>query len=246
MSVNAAINHDKLVRVDPGFTQSVIGNQRQVAGYPLYGYWARRSHYNDVNHDGILGYTEVSVADSATYVGSSLPTQEASLSTHIGLLQNLFTVGAVFSYAGGYKVQDQNAVYADCALTSSVANDPHAPLPLQARAIAAAAYTGCNPVAAYFEDGTFIRFRELTLTYALPTAWARAIHARSISLTGAVRNLALWSRFPGADPEVSNPAAVTGSNLPASQRSVNNDIRANGPSAVPLARSWFTRINIGW
>jgi hypothetical protein len=95
------------------------------------------------------------------------------------------------------------------------------------------------------EDGSFIRVREVSITYAVPRSLIRAFRVQSLTLTGAVRNLALWTRYSGVDPEVSNtggdnvqPAPTTGGNV------VNNDIR-EGFGAVPLARYWVVRLNVG-
>ena len=58
-------------------------------------------------------------------------------------------------------------------------------------------------VAGYLEDGSFIRFRELSLSYSLPEALvSRVLHARGLSATLAARNLGiLWTPYTGVDPE---------------------------------------------
>ncbi len=53
------------------------------------------------------------------------------------------------------------------------------------------------------ENGKFLRFRELSLTYTAPPAWAsRVLGARYVSVTAAARNLALWTPYSGVDPEI--------------------------------------------
>jgi hypothetical protein len=238
LSLTAAVNHNKLLRLSQGYVQQLNGAQRQVAGYPLYGLWAHRYHYADANHDGILQFNEMTVADSASYMGSSLPTQTGSLSTHVGFLRNVIAVGALFSYAGGFKVVNSSATRADDNLNSREQNILHSPLVDQARALARMAHC-CNLMQGYIQDGTYLRFRELSLTYTMPTRWARVARTQSIGLVGGVRNLALWTRFAGADPEASNQGAN-------SNHTINNDVRTSGDDAVPLARYWFLRINVGF
>jgi hypothetical protein len=243
VTVSGAMSRNKLVRIDPGFTQAAVGfggSQRQVRGYPLYGYWAYRYHYVDGNHDGIVEYNELKVDTSASYIGSSIPIQEGSLTTHIGLLRNTFTFGALFSYAGRYKVYNYSGVSADLSGSSLTVNNPRASLADQARALAGMGYSGTS---AAIQDGTFLRFREVSLTYEVPARWVQALRVHSLGVTGAVRNLALWSRFAGADPEVSNPGLTVAAN---GSPSVNNDVRVSGDNAVPLARTWFVRVNLGW
>ena len=57
--------------------------------------------------------------------------------------------------------------------------------------------------AGYFEEGDFIRFRELSLTFTPDPDWAaRLFRGRSIVATLAARNLGiLWTKYTGVDPE---------------------------------------------
>ncbi|MBI3791405.1 MAG: TonB-dependent receptor, partial [Gemmatimonadetes bacterium] len=55
---------------------------------------------------------------------------------------------------------------------------------------------------AYIQAGDFVRFRELAVAFQLPTAWARKIRASGGSFTVAANNLAVWTDYQGADPEV--------------------------------------------
>jgi TonB-dependent starch-binding outer membrane protein SusC len=51
-------------------------------------------------------------------------------------------------------------------------------------------------------NGDFIRLREVDLTYNLPVDLAHKFRARSASVTLSGRNLALWTKYPGPDPEM--------------------------------------------
>lgn len=70
-----------------------------------------------------------------------------------------------------------------------------------------AAWNGGSDARIYVQDGSFVKLREVTLSYTVPTQWVntmfrgRARDAR-ISLSG--RNLAIWSDYWGGDPEVNN------------------------------------------
>ena len=61
-------------------------------------------------------------------------------------------------------------------------------------------------VSQYVFDASFVKLRELTLSYELPAAFTsrvfRGSGASRIEFSG--RNLATWSDYPGVDPEVSN------------------------------------------
>ena len=61
----------------------------------------------------------------------------------------------------------------------------------------------------YIQDGTFIRLRELSLSYTIPAQWARLFRATTATVTLAGQNLALWTKYQGYDPEVvSNAVAL--------------------------------------
>lgn len=59
-------------------------------------------------------------------------------------------------------------------------------------------YQGLNEVS----DGDFLRFRELSLTYTAPQSFASRFGGRDISFTLTGRNLFLWTKYQGVDPEV--------------------------------------------
>ncbi len=255
VTLNASLNRNKLITLAPGvLSQHLISfptTYRFTPGYPLYGYWAPRVHYADLNHDGVLEPNEVAVADSLSYAGSGSPTREASLGTHVGLWGGAVSVSALLDYRGGFRLMNGPAFYAAANEQSDRAsNERSAPLWLQARDIGgeiidATGLDGYAAPAGFFEDATYMRFRELSLTYAMPRGVARALQVQHLSLTGAVRNLALWTRYGGTDPEVTN---LDGYNIQRSPTSntymVNNDMRADF-AAVPLLRYWVVRLNVG-
>jgi TonB-dependent SusC/RagA subfamily outer membrane receptor len=61
-------------------------------------------------------------------------------------------------------------------------------------------------VSQYVLDASFVKLRELTLSYELPAAFTRPIFrgARGARVELSGRNLITWSDYPGVDPESSN------------------------------------------
>jgi hypothetical protein len=63
-----------------------------------------------------------------------------------------------------------------------------------------------NGVSQYVFDGSFVKLRELTLSYELPSGFSRRFlrgsGASRVEFGG--RNLVTWSKYPGVDPEASN------------------------------------------
>jgi TonB-linked SusC/RagA family outer membrane protein len=56
----------------------------------------------------------------------------------------------------------------------------------------------------YTDDGTYVKLRELTVSYDAPKAWADVAKARSMRLSFSGRNLAMWTKYWSYDPEFSN------------------------------------------
>lgn len=59
----------------------------------------------------------------------------------------------------------------------------------------------------YIYDASFVKLRELTLGYELPSAVVSRLFfssPQSVRLEVSARNLATWTSYPGVDPEVSN------------------------------------------
>ena len=70
-------------------------------------------------------------------------------------------------------------------------------------------FNGLNQVV----PADYLRWRELTLTWQVPVGLVRGIGADGLTLTAAGRNLMLWTKYPGVDPEVTvdaNRNLVTG------------------------------------
>jgi hypothetical protein len=89
-------------------------------------------------------------------------------------------------------------------------------------------------------NGDFIRWREVSLTYTAPSSLAGRIGARDLSLTLAARNLMLWTKYYGADPE----ANVQGIS---SQGGVdNNYLDAVDAYSLPIPRTFMFSVHLGY
>jgi hypothetical protein len=55
----------------------------------------------------------------------------------------------------------------------------------------------------FVDRADFIKLREVSLSYTLPSAWSQAVKAKGATLTLSGRNLALWTKYDlGSDPEL--------------------------------------------
>jgi hypothetical protein len=51
----------------------------------------------------------------------------------------------------------------------------------------------------YYQDASFAKLREVSLTYTLPPSLTRGYQSASVTLAG--RDLHTWTKYPGIDPE---------------------------------------------
>lgn len=179
------------------------GDQRFVPGYPLGGYWARPiTDFSDVNGDGIIASTEITVGDTAVFVGRASPNKEISLNTGLSLFNKRIRLGGQLDYRGGHKLDNTTEDFRCASFFNCRAlYDRTASLEDQAR-VAARTFDPSATRFGFFEDADFVKLRELSLTFFAPGNWARALRAEGLSLTLTGRNLATWTSYSGVDPEL--------------------------------------------
>ncbi len=251
ITVSGSDNENRLVTLGPGVspidqTSLSEGPYKQAPGYPLYGTWAYRIHYRDLNHDGILTSNEVTQDTAASFIGPSLAPRQFAVNTGVTLFGGRLRVGGQVDHRGGQYLTNSAAWYSNIDRSSRGTNDPMASLPSQARAVATLNDPFFHPNSGYVEPAAFTRLRELSLTYLAPGRLATALRARTLSVTVAGRNLALWTKYTGSDPEVS---AIQGENRATSAGGVpttalNPDVVGDFFS-VPQMRSWTLKVNVG-
>jgi hypothetical protein len=83
----------------------------------------------------------------------------------------------------------------------------------------------------YVEDGSFVRLREVAVTYSLPEGVANRLGASGASLTLGGQNLGLWTKYSGLDPEVVSSVSLS-------------DYARDDFFASPQPRRWVARFNL--
>jgi hypothetical protein len=89
-------------------------------------------------------------------------------------------------------------------------------------------------------NGDFIRWRELSLTYDASNSLASKLGARDMSITLAARNLMLWTKYYGADPEVNLQGISNGGGID------NNFIDAIDAYNLPIPRRFSLSVRLGY
>lgn len=80
------------------------------------------------------------------------------------------------------------------------------------------------------EDGTYLRLKDVSLSYSLPKSACKKLKVSELSFTLTGSNLLLWSHYSGYDPEVntSDTAVITGLD----------------DGAFPKSRTWGIGVNL--
>src|SRR6266550_2235892 len=78
----------------------------------------------------------------------------------------------------------------------------------------AAIYAPEKTLDGYMQPGAFVKWREATVSLELPQQLLRRTGARNASLVFSGRNLKLWTKYRGSDPE-SDFTATGGNDAPA-------------------------------
>ena len=205
LNVTASFFDNEIVDLGEG-TQDIIfgfrGTQRHQAGRAAGSFFQPEIFFNDADGNGKLTNDEVTVGDTAIFLGESLPTWQTSVNLNLRIF-DWINVSTLFEGRGGNKSFDFTESF-KCGFRSTrgcaAVSDPNSPLEEQARYIAAR-FHGSN--AGYAQDADFIRWRELSITLTAPPSVTRSVPSLDgLSLTLAGRNLNIWTDYEGFDPEI--------------------------------------------
>lgn len=168
---------------------------RNAVGHPIGGLWGNPIRVQDSNGDGIISAPEVTVDQNAVYLGSSIPPRELSLSSAVALRR--WNLGVLLDYRGGFEqANGTEELRCDLELCGAL-YDPSASFDDQGRAVA-----GGQAGAGFVENATFVRVRELSVTWKPVPGWAHRRGLARFDLTVAARNLLTFTGYSGLDPEV--------------------------------------------
>lgn len=90
------------------------------------------------------------------------------------------------------------------------------------------------------QRGDFTRLREVAVTWTAPEALAARTGAKSLSVTLSGRNLAIWTKYPGMDPEANAIGRGIGGALD------QNFLDSTDAFGLPIPRRFSLAINYGF
>jgi TonB-linked SusC/RagA family outer membrane protein len=204
------------------------GANRDSVGFPVRGWFYRQYTFADSNSDGFIVPSEVVTDPLFRYSGNAIPRDIASFTNGFDFLNRALRVNASFDYKGGFSIA--NGTYSfQCGNNPACPglSNPNATLEQQAAAVA---FTAKSPTTAwgYLQNGQFWRFRELSVTWNIPNALLRHARASTASLSLGARNLKVWTKYGGADPE---------------ENYVTTDVQTNFATSAPR-RFYTLRLNL--
>jgi TonB-dependent starch-binding outer membrane protein SusC len=187
--------------------------QQHRVGYPLGGYWVTPP-VRDANGAAVLtpgGAAIFNTGDSSRrYIGSSVPTREMGLSNTFTFMKR-FSLYALLDYkTGGFLFNQQERSRCQAANDNCTrVNDPRARFP-QTPADSVlfkelAVYRNTSGISPEWIQSTdFVKLREVSLSMDVPERILARAGVSSARLTLSGRNLAVWSKYEGVDPEVNS------------------------------------------
>jgi hypothetical protein len=208
VAIEASGNRNRLVQLAPNVRALSGFGYSNRPGYPLFGlWWPKLLGYADNNANGSIEPNEAWVSDTAVFLGSTIPSRTITAANQVGLLRDRLRLSALFDYRAGFVSHNVNNLF-QCVFVQNCAalHLPGYDLREQAKAI-----VGVRAFGAYAEPGDFIKLRELSATYALPTDWLRRMRVAATTLTLTARNVATITNFNSWDPE-NNTSGTDGPN----------------------------------
>src|SRR5207247_325330 len=88
-------------------------------------------------------------------------------------------------------------------------------------------------VRAYLQSGTYVKLRDISLSYEAPASWLQQFGARSMRLTFQARNPFMFTHYWSFDPEYNNFGAT-------------NLNRFIDLAPYPSNRQFFLSVDVGW
>lgn len=194
------------------------------------------------------------------YLGKPTPDWQGSVGGTL-TLWNRLTVSSLFEYrAGSYSVSnlsdafrrseptigrnirvaaDVESTLLDPATQSDGGRRLDAAMQWATELLSLNPYSGLN----LLETGDFVRWRELSLSYRLPDAWAARFGLEDVTLGLTGRNLAVWTGYTGTDPEANEVERCGGGGEAALEC---NFVDATDMATLPLQRRFAFSVRVGF
>jgi len=240
LTFNLATNSNEVLSLLPGqaFVSAGTFLQHRV-GYAVGSWFAKRVVSAQLDSVGkainILcdngnGGTVACGSAPSVYLGRTTPTVEGGLNATVTLFARLRMSG-LLDFKTGYKKLDGNTRVRCTIFIRCLENFR----PLEGDPIRVAEEQLGGIPDFYINDASFLKLREVAVSYTLPDVWAHAIGANRATVSLAGRNLATWTRYPGLEPEAMFLGGTRGGNFSAWEQ-----------ADLPQLAQWTVTVNVGY
>jgi len=158
--------------------------------------------YRDQNGDGVVNDYDLVV------IGNPLPKHTGGFNNNFSYKG--FRLSAFFQWSYGNDVFNANRILFEGNATSRNVNQFSSYVNRWTPENQNNTYFrvgGFGPRGVYssrtIEDGSFLRFKTLQITYSFPKKWIKNIGLQQVEIFSAANNLYTWTKYTGMDPEVS-------------------------------------------
>jgi TonB-linked SusC/RagA family outer membrane protein len=239
VNISHATNYNKVVSLGNLPPQTGIPT-RITAGYPISSYWERPiTGYQDKNGDGLITYwadpakNEVTVGDSVIFRGYATPPYTTTGTNGFDFFNKKLRIVTMWDWRSG-NLWYNNTERIRCTRPNcSGRMNLNATLQDQAMNIAANEHPA-RTLDGYLQPGSFVRLREMSAQYTFSQDLARTLtRGRSLNLVVTARNLKLWTKYRGTDPE-SGFNTTQGTEVP-------QEFQTIGPPSY-----FIVRLNVGF
>ena len=192
-------NEGHVLMTNQGAPQRMVYNYEN--GAPTYEFNGGDAIYEDINNDGQINALDV------VYLGNAMPKVNGGFS--LTLKYGRWKLVARFNYRAGNKIinaarMNLENMYTTNNQTSTVnyrwrKDGDITPIP---RALHSTGYNWQGS-SRYVEDGSFLRFQNLQISYSFPQKPLKKLGISNLSLYFSMNNLYCWTKYSGVDPEVS-------------------------------------------
>jgi hypothetical protein len=210
--------HNELTSLGSVLPFALGGAGRTIVGQQLGVFVSKKIQSIDVAANKVI------VSDTLYPMGNLFPTLEWNLTNTVTLFKNL-RLSAGIDAKRDFLVQNWTAYFRETQLVRSNLRIDTLALSKQERlrrfgnltagqpafvTTAGKSATVSDVIDAYLEPGDFIRLRELSATYTVPTRYLKVFRnsISGASVTWAMQNVKLWSDYSGPDPEINSQAGA--------------------------------------
>ncbi|MGI8510764.1 MAG: SusC/RagA family TonB-linked outer membrane protein [Gemmatimonadaceae bacterium] len=189
------------------------------------------------------------------YMGKPYPDWSGGFGGHLRIKS--IQIGSLFEYnTGNYTIQDLTDAFrqaspsigrnilASAKVEATLLNPASTPaerLDASKQWLSLVALSPYDGIANQMSSGDFLRWRELNVTYTpSPQLASRLFHSHDASITLGARNLKLWTKYKGVDPEVNQQGISNAGGVDA------NFIQGIDAFALPLQRRYSLQIRLSY